>query len=124
MLRIDKVAGNRVDIALDGQLDADAMRDGIDELLKASEGVTGGRMLYTINEFSLPTLGAIAVEFGRMPQLFGLLKHYDRCAVLCDTGWVRTAAEVEGALFPGLEIKAFEMKDRAQAEAWLGESAG
>ena len=119
MLKIDKVSESRVDVALDGQLDADAMRAGIDNLLKASEGVTGGHMLYTIKEFSLPTLGAIAVEFGRMPELFGLLKHYDRCAVLCDTGWVRTAAEVEGALFPGIDIKAFEMSDRDKAEAWL-----
>jgi hypothetical protein len=122
MLKITKPAANRLDIELSGRLDADTMRTALDDLIAKSEGVTNGRMLYTIPEFAMPTLGAIGVEMGRLPALFGLLGKFDRCAVLSDAGWIRTAAEVEGALFPGIEIKSFELGEADKAEAWLAEA--
>ena len=76
-------------------------------------------MLYKITSFALPTFGAIAVEMARLPKLFGLLGKYDKCAVLADADWVKTAAEIEGALFPGLDIKSFDYEDYEAAEAWL-----
>jgi hypothetical protein len=119
MLNIIKQSENRVDIELSGSLDAIDMRVGLDELLKASEDVRNGQMLYKISEFSFPTLGAIGVEMARIPSMFSLLGKYDKCAVLCDTGWLRTAAEIEGALFPGIDIKSFELHEQNQAEKWL-----
>lgn len=121
MLTITKPSENRVDIELRGELDADTMRTALDDLIEKSENVTGGRMLYRIPEFAMPTLGAIGVEFSRLPKLFGLLGKFDRCAVLSDAGWIRTAAEVEGRLFPGIEIKAFALDEVEAAEAWLAE---
>ncbi len=121
MLKITKKSDHRVDIELNGSIDADAMRDGLDKMLAASEDVKHGVMLYTISEFSLPTLGAIAVEMSRVPKLFGLLGKFDRCAVLTDSKWLGVAAEVEGALFPGIEIKSFALDDQEPAEAWLNE---
>ena len=122
MLTITKPAPNRIDIEFRGALDAETMRLALDDLIEKSEGVTNGRMLYTIPEFSMPTLGAIGVELKRLPKLFGLLGKFDRCAVLSDAGWIRTAAEIEGALIPGLQIKSFELDDTEAAEAWLSES--
>lgn len=122
MLTITKPSANRVDIELSGSVDAEVMRTALDELIAKSDDVTNGRMLYTIPEFAMPTLGAIGVELARMPKLFGLLGKFDRCAVLSDAGWLRKAAEVEGALFPGIEIKSFELAETAEAEAWLAES--
>ncbi|SFI92123.1 STAS/SEC14 domain-containing protein [Jannaschia pohangensis] len=119
MLKIAKISDNRVDIELSGSLDADAMRVGLDKLIADSEDVRAGRMLYRISDFSLPTLAAIGVEMARLPKLFGLLGKFDKCAVLTDSAWLRTAASVEGALFPGLEIRSFEMADEAKAEKWL-----
>ena len=78
-------------------------------------------MLYRVNDFQLPTLGAIAVEFSRLPQLFGLIGKFDRAAVLADKNWVRKVSEIEGALIPGLDIKSFELDQEAEAEAWLAE---
>ena len=121
MLRITQPSPNRIDIELRSQSDADDMRTALDDLIAKSEGVTKGRMLYRITDFSLPTLGAIGVEFSRLPKLFGLLGKYDKCAVLTDTGWIGKAAEVEGALFPGLDIKSFGLGDAEAAEAWLAE---
>jgi hypothetical protein len=119
MLKITKPSANRIDLELNGDIDADIMRKGLDDLIAYSQDVTDGSMLYTITDFSMPTLGAIAVEMARIPKLFGLLGKFNKCAVLSDTGWLRTAAAVEGALFPGIEIKSFELGDRAAAEAWL-----
>lgn len=121
MPTITKPAPNRVDIELRGALDAETMRAALDDLIEKSEGVTSGRMLYTIPEFSIPTFGVIGVELKRLPKLFGLLGKFDRCAVLSDAGWIRTTAEIEGALIPGLQIKSFELDHTEAAEAWLAE---
>jgi len=119
MLKITKPSANRVDIELSGTLDADTMRAGLDDLIAQSEDVSGGSMLYTVTDFSLPTLGALGVELQRLPKLFALLGKFDRCAVLSDTAWLRTAAEIEGAVIPGIAIKSFELHEAAAAEAWL-----
>ena len=122
MLTVTKPGPNRLDIDLSGQLDADAMREGLETLLAQSDGISNGTMLYRIRDFEMPTPGALAVEFAQMPRLFGLIGRFDKCAVLSDIGWLRKAAEIEGALFPGLEIKAFPLNDSTAAEAWLGRS--
>ncbi|MGB5835349.1 MAG: STAS/SEC14 domain-containing protein [Thiohalocapsa sp.] len=122
MLTITKSSPNRVDIEFSGALDAETMRVSLDDLIAKSEDVTNGRMLYKIPEFAMPTLGAIGVELQYLPKLFGLLGKFDRCAVLSDASWIRTAAEIEGALFPGIVIKSFELHDMEAAEAWLAEA--
>jgi hypothetical protein len=33
--------------------------------------------------------------------------------------WLKKVSEFEGALFPGLEIKAFDTDQKVEAEAWL-----
>lgn len=119
MFSLDKKWANRLDIEISGSIDAETMRRALDDLLAQSEDIRDGRMLYTITDFSMPSLGAIGVEMSRLPKLFGLLSKFDRCAVLSDANWLRKAAEVEGALFPGLEIKSFELGERDAAEAWL-----
>lgn len=123
MLTIKKPEPNRLDIELSGTLDASMMALALDDLIEKSEGIRNGRMLYRIPEFALPTLGAIGVEFTRLPKLFGLLGKFDRCAVLTDAGWLQKAAEIEGALFPGIDIRAFALDDAAGAEAWLAAEA-
>lgn len=119
MYKISKPSSNRLDIELNGSLDAEAMRSLLEELLKKSEGMKDGQMLYTITDFQMPSLAAIGVEFGQLPKLFKLLGCFSHCALLADEGWIRTAAEIEGALLPGLKIKSFELNDVSSAEAWL-----
>lgn len=121
MLRITPNGPNRLDLELDGKLDADAMRAGLDELTRESEGIENGRMLYSIGDFDIPTFGALGVEFSRLPALFKMVKKFDRIAVLADQSWVRKVGEIEGALIPGVTIKAFERSDDGAAEAWLAE---
>lgn len=119
MLTITKPEENRVDIDLSGKISSDEMAKGLDDLLEQSQDVNNGKMLYTIRSFAFPDLGAIVVEMTRLPKLFGLLGRFDRCAVLSDASWLRTAAEIEGAMIPGFDIKAFDLTERDAAEGWL-----
>ena len=119
MLRIEPNGPNRLDLELSGKLDADEMKSALDELISKAAGIEHGKMLYRISDFNLPTLGAIAVELSRLPQLFKMVRSFDRAAVLTEKKWVKTVREIEGALIPGLEIKAFYLDEEAEAEAWL-----
>ena len=119
MLIVTKQAPDRLDVELDGLLDAELMRIGLDDLIAKSEGIKHGRMLYRITHMEMPTGGALGVEFTRLPQLFSLIGRFERCAVLADEGWLRMAAEIEGMLIPGLTIKAFPLDEAEAAEAWL-----
>ncbi|MCS6762479.1 MAG: STAS/SEC14 domain-containing protein [Candidatus Devosia symbiotica] len=76
-------------------------------------------MLYTITDFSLPTLGAIGVEMSLLSKLFGMLIKFDKCAVLTNIAWLRAAATIEGALYPGLDIKSYILNERDAAKACL-----
>jgi hypothetical protein len=111
---------NRVDVEFSGKLDSDEMREAIDELVTKAEGVEHGRMLFRVGDYQLPTLGAIALEFSRFFELYGMIRKFDRAALIADQAWIRTVGEIEGALFPGLEIKAFDLDEEDEAEAWLG----
>lgn len=119
MFKITQPSANRLDIEIDGSLDADTMRTALDDLIEKSENIQNGRMLYRITDFSLPTLGALGVEMARLPKLFGLLGKFDKCVVLSDSNWLRKAAVVEGALLPGIDIKSYEFDEIDAAEAWL-----
>ena len=112
---------NRVDIEFGGKLDSDAMKVALDDLAEKTKDIKNGRMLYRVNDFQFPTLGAIAVEFSRLPKLLSLICKFDRVAVLADKNWVRKASEIEGALIPGLDIKSFNLDQEVEAEAWLAE---
>jgi hypothetical protein len=119
MLKIVPNGPNRLDIELSGKLDSEEMKIALDELLSLSKDIQHGKMLYDVVDFRLPSPGAIVVEFSRLPSMFGLLRHFDRAAVLTDKTWLRNISEIEGMLFPGLEIKAFNRGQKSIAEAWL-----
>lgn len=119
MYSITTPSPNRLDIAIAGSLDADEMAGLLDELVEKSAAITGGRMLYRITDFAMPSMAAIGVEFSRLPKLFSLIGKFKRCAVISETGWIRTWAEIEGALVPGLTIKSFGPDQAEAAEAWL-----
>lgn len=119
MLKIAKRNDQRIDLELQGQIGQDQMRAGLDDLLEASAEIKHGKMLYRITDFKVPTFGAIMIEFARLPKLFGLIRKFGRVAVLADGEWVRKISEMEGKLYPDLEIRAFEPDQEAEAEAWL-----
>lgn len=121
MFTVTKKPEGRIDIEISGSLSSNDMRGGLDQLLEAAEDVEHGVMLYRISGFTMPTLGALSVELQKLPQLLSLLGKFDRCAVISDQAWIRTAAEIEGTMIPGLEIKAYKPEEEPLAEQWLTE---
>lgn len=119
MFKVIQNGTNRLDIELSGKLDADDMKIALDELVSKSKDIESGQMLYEIIDFHIPSLGAIGVELSRLPAMFGLMKKFDRVAVLTDKTWLKKVSEFEGILYPGLEIKAFSRDQKVEAEAWL-----
>ncbi len=110
---------NRLDIEMSGKLNAEEMRVALDELVNKSKNIENGKMLYEVIDFHLPSLSAIGIEFSRLPSMLGLMKKFDRAAVLTDKAWLQKASEWEGVLIPGLEIKAYNRDQKEEAEAWL-----
>ena len=119
MFEITPNGPNRLDLTLSGKLDRDQMATALDEIIVKSADIKNGKMLYRITDFHLPTLGAIGVELVRMPKLLKLIGRFDKAAVLADKDWLKKISEIEGALIPGLEIKAFGLDEADAAEAWF-----
>ncbi|MCP9340064.1 STAS/SEC14 domain-containing protein [Stutzerimonas xanthomarina] len=119
MFHVTRIGDNRIDVDFSGKLDSSEMRFALDELMRKSEGISHGQMLYRIGDFDIPTLGAMGVELARIPQLFRFIRRFDRCAVVSNKDWLRRASEIEGALFPGLAIKAFDEHQNTEAHNWL-----
>ena len=119
MFKVTQKSTNRLDLEMSGKLDAKEVKIALDELVNKSENIENGKMLYEVIDFHLPSLAAITIEFSRFPAMLGLMKKFDRAAVLTDKTWLKTVSELEGLFFPGLEIKAFDRDQKVEAEAWL-----
>jgi len=119
MFKITQKGKNRLDIEMSGKLNSEEMKIVLDEFVSKSENIENGKMLYDVVDYHLPSLGAIAIEFSHLPSMFGLMKKFNRAAILTDKTWLKKASEFEGTLFPGLEIKAFDREQKEEAEAWL-----
>ena len=119
MFKIIRVDANRLDIEMSGKLNSEQMETALDELVSKSEGIENGKMLYDVVDYHLPSLGAIAIEFSRLPSMLRFMRKFDRAAVLTDKAWLKMVSELEGALYPGLEIKGFRRDQKGEAEAWL-----
>jgi len=118
MFEITLKGPDRLDIQYSGKLDTESMKSALD-FINQSEGIEHGKMLFTVGEYAQPTLGAIAIEMSYIPQMFKFIKQFDRAAILADQDWLKKISELEGLLIPGLEIKAFNRNEEAEAEAWL-----
>ena len=112
---------DRIEIEISGKLDTQNMIIALDELMSLSENIENGTMLFDVIDYHLPSLGAIKEEFSRLPSMLGFMKKFTRAALLTDKTWLKMIAELEGAVYPGLEIKAFRRNQRSEAEAWLSE---
>jgi hypothetical protein len=119
MFNVTRKGKDRLDIELSGSLNAEEMKIALDELVEKSWGIQNGKMLYDVIDFHLPSLAAVAIEFSRLPSMLGLMQKFDRVAVLTDKTWLKKVSELEGVLYPNLEIKRFNRDRTEEAEAWL-----
>ena len=76
MFKVTPNGKNRLGIELSGKLNTEDMKVALDELVSKSENIENGKILYEIIDFHLPSLGAIAIEFSRLPSMFVLIKKF------------------------------------------------
>ncbi|WP_221800350.1 STAS/SEC14 domain-containing protein [Oceanobacter mangrovi] len=119
MFEIAKVGDKRLDMVMSGKLDKATMEQALDQYVALSADIEHGQLLFDIVEFHLPSFDAFWLKFSRMSELLAVVKHFERAAVLSDESWLKTISELEGKLFPGLEIKGFNRADKAAAISWL-----
>lgn len=119
MFDIQKDPKGFVHLTISGAINADEMKAGLEAFLSSLQDGKRTDFLYTITDFELPSLSAIGVEFGYIPKLFASIRKIGKVAVISDQAWLRTAAEVEGKLIPGLTIEAFTPRERETAVGWL-----
>ena len=119
MFKVVRSGSNRIDIDLGGKIDSEEMKVALDELFNSATDIKHGHMLFRIEHYELPTIGAIGIELARLPEAFRFIRKFDRAAVLANENWVKKTSEIEGTLIPGLEIKAFNLDEEAEAENWL-----
>ncbi|MDH1261858.1 STAS/SEC14 domain-containing protein [Pseudomonas sp. GD03944] len=119
MFQVMRNGNDRIDVEMSGQLDSNEMRAALDELSQKSEGIAHGRLFCRAHDIHLPTLATMGIEVSRLPKMFTFVRRFERMAVVADQGWVRKTSEIEGALIPGLTIKAFDPKQVVEAERWL-----
>lgn len=119
MFETTRVSDNRVDVVFNGKLDKEGMKIALDDMIRQAHGISDGAMLVQVGQFEMPTLGAMAVELSRIPQLLRFIRQFDRVAVVAGQEWVRKMSTIEGAMIPGLNLKAFAPGQSAEAEAWL-----
>ena len=119
MLTVERMDETMIRLELSGQLDATEMEVALDRLIDETKDMKDGKLLYVIDDFEIPTLGAMMVEMKKLPALFSMIGRISKAAVCADEAWIRTVAEWEGVLFPGLEIKGFEENAEEEAKAWL-----
>jgi hypothetical protein len=81
MFKVTRVNESRLDIVMSGKLNSEQMENALNQLVSKSEGIENGRMLYDVVDYHLPSLGAIGIEFSRLPSMLGLMKRFDRAAV-------------------------------------------
>lgn len=81
-------------------------------------------MCVEMDQLDFPDLGAFKQEFSRIGEVFQMAKSMKKCALISGSGFVRTFAKVEGALWPGLEIHVFEAGERDEAVTWLKAGRG
>ncbi len=119
MLKVTKNGKNRLDIEFSGKLDSNDMKIALNDMINYAEDIEHGRMFYRIQEFDVPTLGAMVVELYRLPEIFKFMKKFERAAILVDKKWLKKAAEIEAVFMPWLAVKTFDLDEHAQAEEWL-----
>jgi hypothetical protein len=120
MFNITRESDGLILLHITGRIDAAEMESGLQHLFADLAEETGARILFRMDDAVLLELSAIAVELRHLPHMLRMMSRIDRVAVLSDEGWVRTGAEIEGRMIPGVEIRSWPLSEEAEARAWAG----
>jgi len=124
MFTVHPPKSNLVIAEIGGKITRDEMSAGLDALTAQVNDIARANMLCVYDDIDMPEIGALTEELKRLPQLFAMISHLDKVAVVSDQKWVRDMAELEGMVIPGIRLRSFPQAARAEAEQWLGTDDG
>lgn len=96
--------------------DFDRVAAAIDAGLRTREQVSVYAEIVNLGGF---TLEALLKDIVYGLKQIANLRQYARYAVVTDAQWLRTAADFENKLFPGIEIRTFALEDDEAAMDWV-----
>lgn len=105
---------------LSGKVGTDDLGEALEWLTEANDAHDSYNMCVDVAKMDFSDLGEISSEFKRLAAMWRTAKALEKCAVVTDSKYLQSAAKIEGAVIPGLEIESFEMEELAPAMTWLG----
>ncbi len=108
-------------------LDGTTTRPDVEALYREVERAMGAGHVHLYGEITGVgglTLDALGENLGRGLRLLPSIGRVDRYAVVSDTGWITSAARLQGAFLPGLEVRPFAEAERDAALGWVSEPLG
>lgn len=96
--------------------DFDRIAAAIDAGLRTREQVSIYAEIVNLGGF---TLSALLKDIAYGLKQIANLRQYARYAVVTDAQWLRTIADVENKLLPGIEIRTFSLEEDEAAMGWV-----
>lgn len=85
----------------------------------------GGRFGVYLEVVSIPgiTLPALLKDLKGAAQRMDVLGRVQKAALVTDSKWIRMAVPFDDKTLKGVQIRVFDLKDRAAAQAWVRSDA-
>ena len=110
-------------MTVSGVIAAESMKEGLEWV----RGARGEREDFNIRvnmaKADFPDLSAVSKGFRGVADFLRAVPEASKCALVTDSMFIQNTAKVEGAVIPGLTIRAFNSDEEDYAAAWIrGES--
>lgn len=110
-------------MTVSGVIAAEPMASGLEWFREAGAANGDFNIHVSMPKAAFPDLGAVGKGFRAVADVLRAVQGADKCAVVTDSMFIQNTAKVEGAVIPGLTIRAFNSEEDSYALAWLkGES--
>lgn len=119
MISILQLQPNVLAYRVEGKLereDIDRIFAEVDRKLATGEKI---RVYAEVHSITGMTLEAIWQDLKLGIQRMNLISKIERAALVTDLGWLRTAVAFEEKMFGGLSIRAFQLSQQMEAQAWV-----
>ena len=93
-----------------------SVNDWFDELQSKYEDIP---LYLEIPKMHFDGLGDLRQSFLGIAHIMRGMEQVERCAVVTDSPFLRSTAQVEGAVLPNMDVGAFGITELARAEDWL-----
>ncbi|WP_371396108.1 STAS/SEC14 domain-containing protein [Fretibacter rubidus] len=114
-----KLDNNIAYMTVTGKMSDEDMKEALNWFDTVTEEHGDVQLCVDIAKMDFPSLKAVKQSFVRLGDMLRYPNDIDKCAVLTDSSFLRSTAEVEGAVIPDLEIQAYDMEALPQAVNWL-----